>query len=58
MDDVTNEPSIGFRIIEATGYMIINIAWISVEFKVAPPSNIYIRSKYGENQWSGWSIIS
>lgn len=57
IDDYINEPSIGCKIIDDNGYMLINIYWIKLEFKVTKSSNVYLRSKYGDNAWSDWGII-
>lgn len=58
VDDANDDGlSIGYIITSGTGYIIINIFWIAIEFQVSS-SDIYIRSKYGDNTWSGWSTIA
>lgn len=56
IDDNRENPSIGLNIFDNIGYMVINIWWIVIEFK-ANPSHIYVRSKYGSNNWSDWTTI-
>lgn len=56
IDDHREEQSIGLNIFDNIGYMVINIWWIAIEFK-ANPSRIYVRSKYGSNDWSNWTTI-
>ena len=54
VDDTRNyEQSIGFNIIDNTGYIIINILWISLEFKITG-AQLYRRFKYGDNGWTEW----
>ena len=54
VDDIRNYgQSIGFDVIDNTGYIIININWISLEFKITN-NRVYRRFKYGDNGWTEW----
>ena len=54
VDDTRNYgQSIGFNVIDNTGYIIINTNWISLEFKITD-IQVYRRIKYGDNGWTEW----
>ena len=58
VDDTGNyELSIGFGVINDggyyKGYIIINILWISLEFKITG-AQLYRRFKYADNGWTEW----
>lgn len=56
-DDIyTTEYSVGFGIIDGTGYLVINISWIALEFSIKY-NTANIRIKYGSNAWSSWKNI-
>lgn len=55
VDDTRNyELSIGFNILDNIAYIMINIFWISLEFKVSNTEQLYRRIKYGDNGWTAW----
>lgn len=38
-----------------SGYLCVQISWISLQFKITSSNILYRRIKYGQNSWSAWT---